>query len=288
MAHVIQDLRYALRQLRKNPGFAAVAVITLALGIGANTAVFSVVDAVMLRPLPYYQPEQLVEAVSVRLNNPVGTAVCYPDFFDWRNQNHTLEHLVSYHDSGFTLTGLDRPVQLEGEVVSGILPALGVQPELGRGFTPDEEKTGTRVILISHALWNSQFGGDKSIVGRAVRLSGELYTVIGVMPRSFRFPLTRPSNSLWTTLAVDDDPGDPHSNLKERGAHFLNVFGRLRPGTSVARADQDLKAIAVNPRSNIRTPTPNTPGEGDHGDRRIARQYANGTLVVLGSVFWYC
>jgi putative ABC transport system permease protein len=286
MAHVIQDLRYALRQLRKNPGFAAVAVITLALGIGANTAVFSVVDAVMLRPLPYYQPEQLVEAVSVRLNNPVGTAVCYPDFFDWRNQNHTLEHLVSYHDSGFTLTGLDRPVQLEGEVVSwDFLPALGVQPELGRGFTPDEEKTGTRVILISHALWNSQFGGDKSIVGRAVRLSGELYTVIGVMPRSFRFPLTRPSNSLWTTLAVDDDPGDPHSNLKERGAHFLNVFGRLRPGTSVARADQDLKAIAVNlakqyPNTNTKHNSAKVTTEIDAllGNTRTA------LLVVLGSV----
>ncbi len=286
MAHMMQDLRYALRQLRKNPGFAAVAVITLALGIGANTAVFSVVDAVMLRPLPYYQPERLVEAASVRLNNPVGTTVCYPDFFDWRNQDRTLEHMVSYHDSGFTLTGLDRPVQLEGEVVSwDFLPALGLQPELGRGFTPDEEKTGTRVILISHALWNSQFGGDKSIVGRAVRLSGELYTVIGVMPRSFRFPLTRPSNSLWTTLAVDDDPGDPHSNLKERGAHFLNVFGRLRPGTSVARADQDLKAIAVNlakqyPNTNTKHNSAKVTTEIDAllGNTRTV------LLVVLGSV----
>ena len=286
MAHLIQDLRYALRQLRKNPGFAAVAVITLALGIGANTAVFSVVDAVMLRPLPYYQPERLIEAQSVRLQNPLGAAICYPDFFDWRAQNHTLEHLVSYHDNSFTLTGLDRPMQVDGEIVSSdLLPALGVEPELGRGFTPDEEKGGTRVILISHALWTSQFGADKSIVGRAVRLSGELYTIVGVMPRAFRFPMTRPTNSLWTTLAVDDDPNPDHSELKNRGAHFLNVFGRLKPQSSVDQVDQDLRAIAVNLAKLI----PNTNTKHDSaqvlpeinallGDTRIA------LLVVLGSV----
>src|ERR1700733_4250852 len=102
---MIHDLRYALRQLRKNPGFAAVAVITLALGIGANTAVFSVVDAVMLRSLPYYQPERLIEAQSLSTRNPNTSGISYPDFFDWRSQNHTLEHLVSYHDDQFTLTG---------------------------------------------------------------------------------------------------------------------------------------------------------------------------------------
>jgi putative ABC transport system permease protein len=286
IAGLLQDLRYALRQLRKNPGFAAVAVIILALGIGANTAVFSVVDAVMLRPLPYYHPERLVEIQSVRLSNPIGSAVCYPDFFDWRVQNHTLDQLVSYHDNSFTLTGLERPIQLDGEVVSwDLLPALGVQPELGRGFTPEEEKTGTRVILISHALWISQFAGDKSIVGRAVRLSGELYTVVGVMPPSFRFPMTRPTNSLWTTLAVDDDPDPAHSNLKERGAHFLNVFGRLKPESGVTQSDQDMKGIAANlakqyPNTNTKHDSARVTTEIDAllGDARIA------LLVVLGSV----
>ena len=286
IAGLLQDLRYALRQLRKNPGFAAVAVITLALGIGANTAVFSVVDAVMLRPLPYYHPERLVEIQSVRLNNPIGSSVSYPDFFDWRVQNHTLDHLVSYHDNSFTLTGLDRPVQVDGEIVSwDLLPALGVQPEVGRGFTPEEEKLGTRVILISHALWTSQFGADKSIVGRTVRLSGELYTIIGVMPRSFRFPMTRSTNSLWTTLAVDDDPNPDHSELKERGAHFLNVFGRLKPESSVTQADQDLKTIAANlakqyPNTNTKHNSAKVSSEIDAllGNTRIA------LLVVLGSV----
>jgi len=286
MTGFFQDVRYALRQLRKSPGFAVVAVITLALGIGANTAVFSVVDAVMLRPLPYDHPERLVEVQSVRLHNPLGSAVCYPDFFDWRAQNHTLEHLVSYHDDNFTLTGLERPVQLDAEVVSwDLLPTLGVQPELGRGFRPDEEKTGTRVTLISHALWISQFAGDRSILNRAVHLSGELYTVIGVMPPSFRFPMTRPTNSVWTTLATDDDPNDPHSNVRERGSHFLNVFGRLKPGSNVDQADQDLKVIAANlarqyPNTNTRHDSARVITEINAllGDTRTA------LLVVLGSV----
>jgi len=246
MTGLFQDLRYALRQLRKNPGFAAVAVVTLALGIGANTAVFSVVDAVMLHPLPYFQPERLVEAQSSELHDFEGFDVCYPDFFDWRAQNHTLEHLVSYHDGVFVLTGRDRPVQVDSEIVSwDLVPALGVQAELGRGFTPDEEKAGTKVALISHSLWMSQFAGDPSIVGRAVHLSGELFTIVGVMPPSFRFPLTRPTNAIWTTLAVDDEVNDPKSNVRNRGAHFLNVFGRLKPGVTVAAADQDIRSIAI-------------------------------------------
>jgi len=286
MNGLMQDLRYALRQLRKNPGFAAVAVITLALGIGANTAVFSVVDAVMLRPLPYYQPAQLIEAQSINTHNPQPSAICYPDFFDWRSQNHTLDHLVSYHDASLTLTGTDRPLQLDGEVVSwDLLPAVGVLPELGRGFTQDEEKAGTRVILISHALWTTQFAGDKSIVGRAVRLSGDVYTVIGVMPPSFRFPITRPTNGIWTTLAVDDDPTDPHSNIRNRGSHFLNAFGRRKAGKTVAEVDQDLRAIAANlvkmyPNTNTRHDSARAIPEVEAllGNTRTA------LLVVLGSV----
>src|SRR5215470_4400351 len=167
MNGLLQDFRYALRQLRKSPSFTAVAVITLGLGVGANSAVFSVVDAVMLRPLPYHQPERLIEAQSVNTHNPQPSAISYPDFFDWRSQNHTLDHLVSYHDNELTLTGLERPLQVDAEVVSwDFLPALGARPELARGFTADEEKGGNRVVLISHALWASQFALDKSIVGQ--------------------------------------------------------------------------------------------------------------------------
>ncbi len=286
MTGMLQDLRYALRQLRKSLGFSVVAVITLALGIGANTAVFSVIDAVMLRPLPYYQPERLVEAQSVNSHNPGWRAVCYPDFFDWRSQNRTLEHLISYHDNLFTLTGLERPVQVDAEIVSwDLLPALGMRPELGRGFTPDEEKAGARVVLISHALWASQFGADKAIVGRGVRMSGDLYTVIGVMPSSFRFPVNRPRNSVWTTLAVDDDPSDPQPSTSNRGSHFLSVFGRLKPGATVEQADQELRVIAAN----LAKQYPNT--NTRHDSARVETEMAaligdtrTALLVVLGAV----
>ena len=259
MTGLLQDIRYALRQLYKNPGFTAVAVITLALGIGANTAVFSVIDAVMLRPLPYYQPQRLVEAKSLNSQDPVPRTISYPDFFDWRAQNHTLEHLVSYHDTSLTMTGLERPVHVDGQVVSwDLFPTLGIQPELGRGFVADEEKVGTRVIVISHALWKSQFASDKSVVGRAVMLSGDLYTVIGVMPSSFRFPVTQPQNDFWTTLAVDNDPKDPNPNTSNRGAHFIGAFGRMKPGVTVAQADQDFKKSRPTLQNNIPTATPNT------------------------------
>lgn len=224
LTNLTQDIYYAFRQLRKNPGFTAVAVITLALGLGANTTVFSVVDAVMLRPLPYFQPEKLVEAQSSEAHEFGAFDVSYPDFFDWRAQNHTLDHLVSYHDTGFTMTGLETPVRVDSEVVSwDLLPALGVRPELGRGFLPEEEKMGSRVILISHALWSSQFGANKDIIGQTVKLSGALYTIVGVMPRSFRFPVARSTNGIWTTLAVDDDPVNPGSLVKSRGSVIFDT-----------------------------------------------------------------
>src|SRR5262249_614340 len=161
--------------------FALVAIITLALAIGANTAVFSVIDAVMLRPLPYDHPERLIDAESVNTSTQQSSSISYPDFFDWRAQNRTLEHLVSYHDAEFTIIGTGEPLHLDGEVTSwDLLPALGLTPELGRGFTRDEEKRGSRVILINHALWQSQFGGDRAVIGRTLNLSGTLYTIIGV------------------------------------------------------------------------------------------------------------
>ena len=244
MGNVLKDLRQAMRQMRKSLGFTAVVVITLALGVGANTTVFSVVDAVLLRPLPYAQPQRLVEAESFYNRNTEPSNLSYPDFFDWRAQNHSFDHLVSYHDSSYALTGVSRAVHVPGEVTSwDLLPMLGVNPEIGRGFTKDEEKRGTRVVLISHALWESQFGGDKKVLGRTIQLSGETFTVIGVMPSNFRFPITAPKTGIWTTMAVDDTPtGD---GIKNRGSHFLSATGRLKPGVTVAQADEDIKAIAA-------------------------------------------
>lgn len=244
MGNVLKDLRQAIRQMRKSAGFTAVVVITLALGIGANTTVFSVVDAVLLRPLPYMQPQRLVEAESGYSKNTSGSNLSYPDFFDWRSQNKSFEHLVSYHDNSYTLTGVARAVHVSAEVTSwDLLPMLGINPEMGRGFTKDEEKRGTRVVLLSHDLWMSQFAGDRNVLGRTIQLSGETFTVIGVMPASFRFPITAPKTGVWTTLAVDDTPtGD---GIKNRGMHWLNAMGRLKPGITVVQADQDMKAIAA-------------------------------------------
>ncbi len=242
---ILSDVKFSLRQFRKSPGFTFVVVVILALGIGANTTVFSIVDAVLLRPLPYVQPQRLVEVKASQEQHFESSNASYPDFFDWRAQNHTFERLVAYHDASFTLTGMARALRLNGEIVSwDLLPTLGIAPELGRGFTPDEEKRGSRVLLISHSLWVSEFTGDQSVLGRTISLSGQVYTIIGVMPPSFRFPVNQPKNGFWTTIAADDDPSDPHPLLTNRSVHFLTVMGRLKPGVTVAQADQDMKALA--------------------------------------------
>jgi putative ABC transport system permease protein len=243
---ILSDMSYALRQMRRAPAFSAVVIVILALGIGANTTVFSIVDAVMLRPLPYVRPQQLVEVKASQEQHFESSNVCYPDFFDWRAQNRSFEHLVSYHDTSYTLTGVARALHLNGQAVSwDLLPMLGVSPELGRGFRPEEERPGSRALLISDSLWESQFARERSVLGRTISLSGTAFTVIGVMPPAFRFPVNQPKNSFWTTLAVDDDPAGSHSQLTNRGSHFLTVMGRLKPGVTVEQADQDMKTIAA-------------------------------------------
>ena len=257
------DLRYAARQLRKSPAFTASAILILALGIGANTTVFSVVDAVMLRPLPYAQPEKLVEIQSSEGTNSdqhfESGDVSYPDFFDWRTKSHSFDHLFSSHDTSLTLTGIAQPRNLDGQVVSWeMLPTLGVTPELGRGFTPDDEKQGAHLLLISHNLWKTQFAANPTILGRALRLDGTPYTVIGVMPATFRFPVNQPVTAFWTTLAADIDPtASDRPITANRGVHFLTVFGRLKTSASTAQADQEMKTLASNlarqyPDSNTR------------------------------------
>jgi putative ABC transport system permease protein len=234
---MLADLKYALRQLRKSPGFSATVILMLALGIGANAAVFSIVDAVMLRPLPYMHPEGLVRVESMNSRSTDASNLSAPDFLDWRARNHSFDHLVSYRDGSYTLTGIQRAVRLDGEVVTwDLLPLLGVNPELGRGFAAADEKLGVRSALISHSLWQSQFGSDRSIVGRAINLSGQTFTIVGVMPASFRFPVNEPRISLWIASGAEDP-----EMVKQRGAHFLDAIGRLKDGVTVAQADRDAK-----------------------------------------------
>ena len=248
MLTLLQDLRYGLRMLAKNPGFTAAAVLTLALGIGASTAVFSVVNTVLLKPLPYAEPDRLVTVESMWTHGtPVPNPLSYPDFFDFRAQNHVFEHLVTSRDTDLVLTGIGTPTQLDGEMVTwDLFPALGIRPELGRGFLPSEEAAGTRVVVLSHTLWQLQFGGDRGIVGRTIALDRKPYTVVGVAPAGFAFPVDEPNIQLWTTIAADREapPGDTPIT-EQRGTHNLRALGRLKPGVSVEQARADLNVIAA-------------------------------------------
>jgi predicted permease len=247
MSSLATDFQRAIRRLIQSPGHSLVILLTLTLGIGATTTVFSVVDAVILKPLPYGHPEQLAEAEEVGRHGYEPSDISYPDFFDLRSQNHSFSHLVSYHDRSVTLTSSSQAIHLDGEVVSwDLLPMLDIQPELGRGFRPEEEREGSRVVLISHSLWKSQFSGDSSVLGQSISLDNDRFAIIGVMPASFRFPLGEPQNAFWTTLAVDNDPTNSQSAVNSRSTHFLGAIGRLTPGPSLALATQDLKAIAAN------------------------------------------
>ena len=247
MPNLLQDLTYAWRQLRKNPGFALVAILTLALGIGANTAVFSVVDAVLLKPLPYAQPDRLMTVESMDMRVPVPNSLSYPDFFDFRSQNHTFEHLITSRDTNMVLTGAGAPTQLDAEMVTwDLFPALGIRPELGRGFLQSEEALGTHVVVLSHKFWERQFGGDRSIVGRTITLDRKLYTVVGIAPADFAFPVNEPNIQLWTTIADDKEaPPDDQPMTEQRGAHMLIALGRLKPGITSQHALADLNVIAA-------------------------------------------
>ena len=247
MSILTQDLGYAVRQLRNSPGFAAAAVVTLALGIGANTAVFSVVNAVLLNPLPYRQPDRLVSVRSLNTRGaPVPGSLSYPDFFDLRAQNRTFEHLITSRGTNLVLNGAGEPQQLDGEIVTwDLFPALGIQPELGRGFLQSEEAAGTHSVVLSHTLWQRQFGADRGILGRSITLNRKPYTVVGVAPSGFVFPVDEPHVQLWTTIADDKEtqPGDQPITA-QRGAHLLVATGRLKPGVSIGQARADLDVIA--------------------------------------------
>jgi predicted permease len=248
MYSLLQDLRFAIRQLRKSPGFALTTTLTLALGIGATTAIFSLINAVLLRPLPFPEPSRLMSVglihTSVTKSGPP-ESLSYPDFFDWRTRNRTFESLASYHGDNHTLTGNGTPRQIESQTVSSeFFRLLGINPLLGRGFVADDEKPGTHVAVLSHETWQSVFGGDPSIVGRNITLDRNTYTVVGVMPKGFEFPIQTPAPQLWTSLADDATDKDPIT--AQRGAHMVNLVGRLKPGVSVAQANADLNVIAQN------------------------------------------
>jgi putative ABC transport system permease protein len=238
---MINDLRYALRGLLKKPLFAVLTILTLALGIGANAAIFSVVNGVLLRPLPYPQPERLM---MVWIYNPRQgfdkDVAPFPAFADWRAQSRSFEHLAAYFAASVSLTGVGDPAQLRGaRVTPSFFPTMDVQPALGRWFTEQDATAGhERVVVLEHGLWEQRFGSDRSIVGRTIQLSGRPYEVIGVMPAGFQYP---DDATLWLPLA----PVEPYKQLMEsRGSFWLNVIGRLRAETTQAAAQTEMDTIA--------------------------------------------
>ena len=237
---LLHDLRYAARLQRKNPGFTIVAVIALALGIGANTAIFSVVNTVLLRPLPYKDPERLVmvwEDAS-RHGYPRDTPAA-GNYVDWRDQNQVFEGMAAIADTSFNLTGSGEPERLEGRRVSvNLFPLLGVEPQIGRVFTAAEDQPGAqRVVLLSYGLWQRRFGGDPNIAGQSLTLNGESYVVVGVMPARFQFPSS--DDQAWVPIAFTQQ------EMANRGRHYLEVLARLKRGVSLDQAQSEMSTIAA-------------------------------------------
>ncbi|MEY2493829.1 MAG: hypothetical protein QOJ45_321 [Verrucomicrobiota bacterium] len=241
---MITDLKYALRMLVKSPTFAIIAVLTLALGIGANSAIFSVINTVLLRPLPFKDPNQIV-MVWGRYANDSGTVRgnvhSFPDYLDLRDQSQSFSAIASYTRTAGTLAQAEDAQYLEGVAITPeIFDVLGVPPLLGRGFTQEEAKDqGIRVVVLTYPLWQRAFGGDPKVLGQAVTLSGRSYTVVGVMPADWKFPVEDEAIDYVVPLQYL-----VASALTNRGSHFISVVGRMKPGVHERQAEAELSAIA--------------------------------------------
>ncbi|MGB2987852.1 MAG: ABC transporter permease [Phycisphaerae bacterium] len=240
MRALLQDLRYAFRMLANRPGFTTVVIITLALGIGANTAIFSVVNAVVLRPLPFEKPRDLVVVLEMEGGQAEESAVSYPNFQDWRSQNHVFEDIAVFRGHSFTLTSLDDAKRVTGaRVSSGFFPLLRVEPLAGRTFEPEDDLPGAEnVAVVSNSFWRSHLGEDRSAVGETLTLDGDTFTLVGVLPSGFKFPIALTDAEIWQPVALDAD------FFEKRGLHLTRAIARLKPDTSLAQAQSEMDTIA--------------------------------------------
>jgi putative ABC transport system permease protein len=277
MSILLQDLKFALRTLAKSPGFTLVAILTLALGIGANTAIFSVVNAVLLRPLPFKNASQLV-VLRETYKNVGNVSVSYPDFLDWREQSDSFAAMSVINNVNFNLSGVAQPESIDGYAVSpNFLALLGVRPVLGRDLLPSEEKPGTTpVILLSYQLWQSHLGGDPGVIGRSITLDGRSFSIVGILPRTFRFLDTTDVIVPIGVFAAE------FTDRAQRGD--MDVVGRLSPGVALSQAAVEMETITA--RLAAQYPQSNH-GFGAHleslrdafsGDTRLA------VLVLFGAV----
>jgi putative ABC transport system permease protein len=236
-----QDVRFGARMVRKSPLFTAVVLLTLALGIGANTAIFSLVHAALLRPLPYSDAERLVHLWDTRGSGVYAKfEASYPDFAEWREQAASFTELGGYSGAGFTALGGDAPERISASrVTSNFFSVLGAQPILGRGFLPEEERAeGPAAVILGYGYWQRRFGGDPAAIGRALNLDGTMFTIVGVLPREFHFA-PRGESLVWTPLRMNQD------RATRRSFHWLNVVARLKPGVTLAAADAEMKGLAA-------------------------------------------
>src|SRR5215510_10086978 len=236
-----QDIRFGTRMLLKHPGVTIIVIVTLALGIGANTAIFSVVNAVLLRPLPYTESDRLV-FLNEKSQVLDEMSVAYPNFIDWRAQNHSFEKIAVYNRQSYNLTGVGEAERIvTGQVSADLFPILRVEAALGRVFTNDEDQPGTTpVVVLSYPLWQRRFGGQTNIINQPIRLNGKSYTVIGVMPKDFLYP-----NRVEMWVTVGQVSGS--DSYKNRGNHpGLYGVARLKPGVTIQQADADMNLVALN------------------------------------------
>jgi len=270
-----QDLRYGSRVLLKNPGFTAVAILALALGIGANSAIFSVVNAVLLRPLPYHDPDRIMTALHSGWF-PVAPA----NFLDWRAQNHVFERIAAAQAWGASLTGRDKPEQLKAlQVTPDLFPVLGVDPVLGRTFLPEEDRPGAgRVVVLSHQLWQRRFGGDPKIVGQTLVLNGVGHTVVGVMPPGFQFA------PFWVTNAELWVPLDLTLRVNDRAGRSLRVFARLKPGVTREQAQAEMDTISRRLEQQYPGTNKSLDVTVDPLHEKVVGKVRQALLVLLGAV----
>ena len=240
MGTLIQDIRLAIRMLIKNPGFTVVVVLTLALGIGANTALFSIVNGVLLNPLPYPQPDRLVMLYDKPFSSHEQIWVAYPNFQDYQRDNHTFASMAADSEDDFNLTGAAETERLRGDRISAsFFPLLGVKPVIGRNFGAEEEHLGAQpVALIGAGFWQRKFGSSREVVGKTITLNGSQYTIVGVIPASFR--LDR-SNDVYVPLGQWSEP-----SFRDRNSHMIEVEGRLKPGVTLAQGQADMDEVGRN------------------------------------------
>ena len=271
-----QDLGYAARRLRQAPGFTLVAVATLALGIGANSAIFSVVNAVLLRPLPFAEPERLVRVAQLWKGEPA--VYTPPNFLDTQARAQSFAGMAALDTTGLTLTGRGAPARLDGaEVSAAFFDVLGVRPALGRGFLREENEPGkTKVVVVSDGLWRDRLGADPAVVGRTIELNREPFTVVGVAPPGFRHPN---DSDVWIPLEYD-----AQFRTTSRGAWYLRVVGRLKPGVTVAQAREEVSAIAAGLAREYPNENEGVGATVDSLHEAMVGKSRRALLVLLGAV----